>query len=391
MIKVIDQFLQWESASGILLFLAALAALVLSNSPLEIFYQKLWEVPLTVHIGHYTLARPFLFWVNEGLMTLFFLLIGLELKRAFVEGEMSSFPQIALPTIAAIGGMVVPVLLFCSFNWRHPVALSGWAVPMATDIAFALGVLSLFGKRVPLGLKLFLMALAIFDDLGAIIVIAIFYTQALSWMALLLACACALLLMIMNRLGVQRLRFYLLAGLVLWVCVLKSGVHPTVAGVLLAFFIPLRKKGQEGVSSLHRLENVLHPWVAYFIMPLFAFANAGLPVHAISASVFSDSLVVGIVLGLFLGKQLGVFSFAWLAIKLGLAKLPAQTTGFELYGVAILCGIGFTMSLFLGTLTFQANNPAYLLEVRLSVLLGSVLSGVVGAVMLRRALVSKPQ
>jgi NhaA family Na+:H+ antiporter len=366
----IRAFLKLESASGIILCAAALLALILDNSPWAHWYE---------------MRAPLLFWVNEGFMTFFFLLVGLELKREFLMGELAGLKKVLLPSIAALGGMLVPALLYLSLNSSDLAAIKGWAIPVATDIAFALGVLSLFGKRVPLGLKLFLMALAIFDDVGAIIIITLFHTRSLAYVPLFSAGIILLALGLLNILRVTSLWLYLLLGFLLWVCVLYSGVHATIAGVLLAFFIPL----QESACPLRRLESILHPWVAYLIMPLFAFLNAGLSFQHVPFSNLIDTISLGIVLGLVIGKQVGVFGFSWAMIKLGWARLPDHTTWLEFYGVAVLCGIGFTMSLFLGTLAFESDGLIYLFKIRLGVLLGSVLSGVMGAIILYIAFTAK--
>jgi NhaA family Na+:H+ antiporter len=287
--------------------------------------------------------------------------------------------------------MVVPALIYAAVNWNAADALNGWAVPVATDIAFALGVLSLFGRRVPLGLKIFLMALAIFDDMGAIIIIAAFHSRSLSYWSFLFAFLLLVVLWLMNKNGVRRISPYIVVGFTLWVCVLNSGVHATVAGVLLAFFIPQRTQEGEDSAPAQRLENSLHAWVTFVIMPLFALANAGVSLQGLSKSILFDTIVVGIVLGLFIGKQLGVVFFTWLVVRFGWAKLPENTTWLEVYAVAILCGIGFTMSLFLGTLAFEGINPVYLVEVRLGVLCGSLLSGMTGAALLQMALTRKSQ
>jgi NhaA family Na+:H+ antiporter len=389
-LSFINKFLHSEAAGGIILFFMALAALILYNSPAGNFYEKIWLQTISIRVSHFSISQPLLFWVNEGLMTLFFLLVGLELKREFLEGELASASKIILPGIAALGGMLIPALIYCFFNWHDAQALQGWAVPVATDIAFALGTLSLFGKRVPLALKLFLLALAIFDDVGAIIIIALFHSQSLSYLSFLLALGFIFILWLLNKGGVSRLSPYLVCGILLWVCVLQSGVHATVAGVVLAFFIPLKQRGQASAESpLHRLEKSLQPWVTFFIMPLFALANAGLSLEGLTSDILFDSVVVGTVLGLFIGKQIGVCFFTWAVIKLGWAKLPKNTDWLQIYAVAILCGIGFTMSLFLGTLTFQQINPVYSIEVRLGVLIGSLLSGLAGSAMLHLAFMKK--
>jgi NhaA family Na+:H+ antiporter len=379
--------LQGETAGGIILFFMALAAFILSNSPLSGWYAHIWQIVIGVNINGFALSQPFLFWVNEGLMALFFLLVGLELKREFLGGELSRLSQVILPGTAALGGMVAPAVIYCLFNWHNADAISGWAIPVATDIAFALGVLSLFGKRVPPGLKVFLLALAIFDDLGAIVIIALSHLESLSCLSLFLAFLCLVLLWLLNLKGVQSLTLYLLVGLLLWLCVLHSGVHATVAGVLLAFFIP-RKINSTGHSPLQRLEKKLHAIVTYFVMPLFAFANAGVSLSGLNSHILLDNVVLGTALGLFLGKQLGVVLFTWILQQSGLARLPANMGWLDVYGMALLCGIGFTMSLFLATLAFQFN-PAYLVEARLGILTGSILSGVMGAAVLHVSLNKK--
>lgn len=383
--KPIRAYLQLESASGIILFAMALLALILENSPFAYLYQAIQQWPIRISFAGWSFVAPFPFWINEGLMTFFFLLVGLELKREFLTGVFVDRKQIFLPGIAALGGMLIPVGIYIFINSSHPDALKGWAIPVATDIAFALGVLSLFGRRVPLGLKLFLMALAIFDDVGAIIIIAVSHTGTLSFMLLIFAGVLIFILWGFNILGIKRLWPYLTFGFLLWLVVLNSGVHATVTGVLLAFLIPIYEKK----SPLHQLEKILHPCVAYFIMPLFAFINAGVSFIGVSFVSLLDYLTLGIICGLVIGKQLGVFGFAFTLIKLGWAKLPEGTTWMQLYGVAVLCGIGFTMSLFLGTLAFESDNPIYLIKVRLGVLLGSLLSGVIGAAILHIAFATK--
>jgi len=325
-------------------------------------------------------------WVNDGLMAIFFFLIGLEVKREVLEGHLSSLGQIALPGIAALGGMVVPALIYIAFNGSDSFALNGWAIPTATDIAFALGILSLLGNRVPISLKIFLMALAIIDDLGAIIIIALFYTSQLSTVSIAIASAALAVLFIMNRMNVARKAPYILIGIILWVSVLKSGVHATLAGVALAFMIPMVSKDKEGktFSMAKEMEHDLHYWVAFFILPLFAFVNAGVNLQSIEAKEMLGSVPMGIVLGLFLGKQLGVFGFSWIAIKTGLAKLPQDSSWVQLYGVAVLTGIGFTMSLFVDSLAFN-DTQIYHFADKLAILLGSFLSGIVGYLILKNS------
>lgn len=382
-IATIKNFLKLEAASGVLLFITAIIAIILVNSPLSMAYQSLLDLTIDLHLGSFSIKEPLLYWINEGLMAFFFLLVGLELKREFIEGELAGLSRVILPGIAAVGGMIVPAVIFFIFNHDSPATLKGWAIPVATDIAFALGVLSLFSRRVPIGLKLFLMALAIFDDVGAIIIIAVFYSHSFSFIYLFAAFLMTAILFLMNMVfKIRLLTPYLLLGLVLWFCVSHSGIHASITGVVLALTIPLGHE-KKGKAPLHRLERALHPWVAFFIMPIFAFANAGLSFEGISFKSFGDPLVLGILLALFVGKQLGVFLSSWLIIRGGWAKLPEKTTWSQMYGVALICGVGFTMSLFLGTLAFQLNDPIYLTEVRLGVLVGSLLSGLAGAFILK--------
>jgi NhaA family Na+:H+ antiporter len=366
-----------EAASGLLLIAAAALALIINNSSLSWLYSGLLDTPVVAQIGALKIAKPLLLWINDGLMALFFLLIGLEVKREVLDGQLSKPSQIVLPGAAAIGGMVVPALIYWFLNRDNPSALGGWAIPTATDIAFALGVLALLGKRVPVSLKLFLMTLAIIDDLGAIIIIAIFYSGALSTLSLALAAACIAALIGMNRLGVVKLGPYMIIGLILWVCVLKSGVHATLAGVTLAFCIPLRTKNAEP-SPLLTLEHALHPWVAYGILPLFAFANAGLSLSGVTVESFTHDVPMGIAVGLLLGKTIGVYGLTWLAVKIGIATLPQGANWGQVLGVAILCGIGFTMSLFVGSLAFVPGSSEYAGMDRMGILTGSILAALIG-------------
>ncbi|GLH37474.1 Na+/H+ antiporter NhaA [Pseudomonas moraviensis] len=371
------RFFQLEAASGLLLIAAAILALIINNSPLSWLYTGLLDTPVVAQIGALKIAKPLLLWINDGLMALFFLLIGLEVKREVLDGQLSRPSQIVLPGAAAIGGMLVPALIYWFLNHDNPAALSGWAIPTATDIAFALGVLALLGKRVPVSLKLFLMTLAIIDDLGAIVIIAIFYSGELSTLSLGLAAACIAALVAMNRLGVVKLGPYMIIGLILWVCVLKSGVHATLAGVTLAFCIPLRTKNAEP-SPLLTLEHALHPWVAYGILPLFAFANAGLSLSGVTVESFTHDVPMGIAIGLLLGKTVGVFGLTWLAVKIGIAALPQGANWGQVLGVAILCGIGFTMSLFVGSLAFEPGVSDYAGMDRMGILTGSILAALIG-------------
>ncbi len=374
--NTITRFFQLEAAGGLLLIAAAALALIINNSPLSWLYNAFLETPVEARIGALQIAKPLLLWINDGLMALFFLVIGLEVKREVLEGHLSKPSQIVLPGAAAIGGMVVPALIYVALNTGNAEALNGWAIPMATDIAFALGVLALLGKRVPVSLKLFLMTLAIIDDLGAIIVIALVYSGELSQVSLILAAVSIIALIAMNRSGVSRLAPYLLVGLVLWVCVLKSGVHATLAGVVLAFCIPLRTSSK--ASPLLTLEHGLHPWVAYGILPLFAFANAGVSLAGVTMESFTHSVPLGIAAGLLLGKTLGVFGLTWLAVKTRMASLPKEANWGHVLGVSILCGIGFTMSLFVGSLAFEPGVSAYAGEDRMGILTGSILSAIIG-------------
>lgn len=379
----VSRFLNHEAAPGVLLFLAAIMALILDNSPLAWLYDGLFEVPLTVGVGALLIDKPLLLWVNDGLMAIFFFYVALEIKRELIDGHLSDPREAALPTVAAIGGMAVPALVFLMFTWGMAAEMQGWAIPAATDIAFALGVLALLGKGVPPALKVFLLSLAIIDDLGAIVIIALFYTADLSGVALLSGVTGGVVLLVLNRLGVTRIAPYVLIGTVMWVCVLKSGVHATLAGVVIGLTIPLRTKEDEEPPLL-RLEHALKPWVGFLIMPVFAFANAGIPLAGLSLEDLMAPLPLGIALGLFVGKQIGVFGFAVLAIKAGFTRLPKDTSFLQIYGVSLLAGIGFTMSLFIGTLAFSDIEHAR--SVRLGVMSGSILSGLLGYAVLKVAM-----
>jgi NhaA family Na+:H+ antiporter len=378
----IIRFFQLEAAGGLLLIAAAALALLINNSSVAWLYQAFLETLVVMQVGALQLAKPLLLWINDGLMALFFLVIGLEVKREVLEGHLSRPSQIILPGAAALGGMLVPALIYVAFNHDNAAALNGWAIPMATDIAFALGVLALLGKRVPVSLKLFLMTLAIIDDLGAIIVIALVYSGELSMLSLTLAGLALGLLITMNLLGVSRLAAYLVVGLVLWVCVLKSGIHATLAGVVLAFCIPFQVANSKR-SPLLTLEHSLHPWVAYAILPLFAFANAGVSLVGISLEDVLSPVPLGIAAGLLIGKTLGVFGLTWLAVKAGFAALPHNANWGQVLGVSVLCGIGFTMSLFVGALAFESGTSPYAGADRMGILTGSILSAVLGYVIMR--------
>ena len=359
----------------------ALLALIANNSPLAVFYSGFLSTPVEVQFGSFEIAKPLLLWINDGIMAIFFFLVGLEIKKEVIEGELSTFDKAALPLFAALGGIIAPAAIFVFFNWSDPVLVQGWAIPAATDIAFALGVLALVGSRVPVSLKILLLAVAIIDDLAAIIIIAIFYTQDLSLVALGWGGIGAAGLFALNRIGVMRIMPYALIGVFVWACVLKSGVHATLAGVITALAIPLKAKNPSESSPLHRAEHGLHIWVAFLILPLFAFANAGVSLKGISVSDLLAPLPLGIALGLFVGKQVGVFSMAWISVKLGLSKLPTGATWPQVYAIACLTGVGFTMSLFIGTLAFEGDEV--LNAVRLGVLMGSIASGILGYTLLR--------
>ncbi len=375
-----------ETAGGILLIFAAAMAMIVANSPLLPYYNKLIEVPVRISVGDFEIAKPLLLWINDGLMALFFLAVGLELKREIIEGELSHPKKIILPLLGAIGGMVVPALIYIAFNYKDPVAMNGWAIPTATDIAFALGILMLLGKRVPIALKLFLASLAIFDDIGAIVIIAFFYTSELSLTALLVSSLVILLLYIMNRRGATELTTYAILGIILWVSVLKSGVHATLAGVILAFFIPLRTNDDTGRSPLKQLEKDLDRSVTYLILPLFAFTNASIVLSNVTFESLLHPIPLGIALGLFLGKQFGIFTFCYIGVKLGIAHLPQGITWKLLYGSSLIAGVGFTMSLFISALSFEKTGVNLLFDERLGILAGSILSGVSGYLVLRSAL-----
>ncbi len=383
--EFVQKFLRLESASGILLVIAMVMAMIAENSVLAPFYDALLQTPVEIRIGKLHLAKPLLLWINDALMALFFLLVGLELKREILVGELSSPSRIALPAIAAIGGIVIPSLIYIFFNYNDAVALKGWAIPAATDIAFALGVLALLGSRVPPALKLFLLALAIIDDIGAIIIIALFYSSDLSTTSLLVAAGALMVLAFVNYRNVTSIAIYLVVGAVLWVSVLKSGVHATLAGILLAFFIPLRGEGEVEKSPLGRLEHDLHTSVAFIILPIFAFANAGISLHGLSFSSLLEPVPLGIALGLFVGKQVGIFTSVWLFVKTGLGRLPEGMDWLHLYGVSILCGIGFTMSLFISSLAFEQVAIDSAINDRLGILVGSIISAIAGYFVLRLA------
>ncbi len=377
----IRDFIKLESAGGILLFGAAVAAMIAANSPLAGVYASLLDTVVAVQVGDLAINKPLLLWVNDGLMALFFFVIGLEVKREILEGELSSLRAIALPGFGALGGMLVPAAIYIALNWQDPIALDGWGIPVATDIAFALGLLSVFGRRIPTPLKTFLLTLAIFDDLAAIVIIAIFYTGDLAVPALLVGAAALAAGVVFNRLGVTRVSAYVLVGLVLWVAVLKSGVHATLAGVLIAFCIPMRDP--RGESPLRKLEHDLHSPVAFVILPVFAFVNAGLALSGIGVDELLHPVTVGVAAGLFLGKPVGILGFVAIAAVVGLATLPRGVTWAQIAGVAFACGIGFTMSLFIAGLAFEHGSGDYFAGDRLGILAGSLASAIAAYVVLR--------
>ncbi|WP_432454312.1 MULTISPECIES: Na+/H+ antiporter NhaA [unclassified Agarivorans] len=374
--QFIDRFLRLEAAGGILLMVAAVLALVMANTAwLSPVYFSFLETPLQLRIAELDINKPLLLWINDGLMAIFFLVIGLEVKRELIEGALSSKEQALLPVVAAVGGMLVPAAIYLIFNGTDPELAKGWAIPAATDIAFALGVMALLGKRVPASLKVFLLALAISDDLGVIVVIALFYTSELAIIPALWALAASAGLLLLNRRGYGGLSAYLLLGAVLWVAVLKSGVHATLAGVIVGFMIPLKAK--TGGSPLKTLEHALHPASSFIIVPIFAFANAGVPLTGISLASFQSPLALGIILGLLVGKPLGIYVCCRLAIRAGFAKLPAGANNQQLFATAVLCGIGFTMSIFISSLAFNGQSELIALS-RLAILCGSVLAALIG-------------
>jgi NhaA family Na+:H+ antiporter len=383
--NVFKNIFKHEAAGGFILVFAAIVAMIMANTPLNGFYQGFLEIPVSIRFADFEIAKPLILWVNDGLMAIFFFLVGLEIKREILEGNLSSVSQITLPGIAAIAGIAAPALIYVWFNIDDAIAIKGWAIPSATDIAFAIGVFTIFGKNLPLSLKLFLLSVAIFDDIGAIVIIALFYSQDLSTTSLVVALSGMAVLFVFNRFKVRTQGAYILVGVIVWAAVLKSGVHATLAGFALAWFIPLKLKNEDGHAMLPHLEHKLHNWVGFFVLPLFAFANAGVSLGGISIDTMFNPITLGIAAGLFIGKQLGIFGICWLAIKAGLAKLPEGATWAQLYGVSLLCGIGFTMSLFIGTLAFEDQPLQYQTSVKVGVLFGSLISAFVGAFLLAKA------
>lgn len=381
--EALDNFLNMESAGGIILIVAALSALILANTPLSVYYDLLLSTPVAVQIGELEVAKPLLLWINDGLMAIFFFLVGLELKREAIEGELSKKENVVLPAVGAIGGILVPGLIYAWLNRGDPVAMEGWAIPTATDIAFALGILSLLGTRIPLSVKVFLTSLAIFDDIAAIIIIAIFYTENISQLALYFVVLCLPLLYYLNKRRTQYKFPFVVIFILMWVAMLKSGIHATLTGVIVAMFIPLRCPKGTDYSMLKSMEDDLHSTVAYFVLPVFAFANAGLSLSGIGAEEVLHEVPMGIALGLFFGKQIGIFAICWLTIRFGMTQLPKDMSYGSLYGTAALCGVGFTMSLFIGSLAFEASGVDRVFDERLGIIIGSIASGILGYLVLR--------
>ncbi|OOF63864.1 Na+/H+ antiporter NhaA [Rodentibacter sp. Ppn85] len=383
MLQLIQQFFKLESSSGILLLFAAFIAILFANSPLNTFYHDFLNLPVSIQIGSFAINKTLIHWINDGFMAVFFVLVGLEVKRELLEGSLSSYQQAVFPAIAAVGGMAIPALVYILIAHEDPTLANGWAIPMATDIAFALGVVALLSKQVPLPLKVFLLALAIIDDLGAIVVIALFFSHGLSIQALIFSAIAIILLIALNRFKVTALCAYMVVGTILWASVLKSGVHATLAGVIIGFCIPL--KGEKGETPLEDFEHLLAPWTSFLILPLFAFANAGVSFEGGDFSMLTSPLLLAISLGLIIGKPVGVFGFSYLSVKLGIAKLPEGINFKQIFAVAILCGIGFTMSMFLASLAFDANAGESVNTLsRLGILIGSTISAIVGYIFLKQ-------
>lgn len=382
-IRMIREFIHLESAGGILLFIAAVLAWIVDNSGWSIYYQHILAYKLGANLPYFHVKHSVLEWINDGLMVIFFFLVGLEVKRELLIGELNSLSKSMFPALAAVGGMLVPALMFYAFNTGHATDMRGWAIPTATDIAFSLGILSLLGSRIPVGLKVFLTALAIFDDIGAILVIAFFYTAGISWLMLGISAVILVVLFTLNRLRVCTLWPYIILGIILWLCVLQSGVHATVSGILLAFTIPLTDKNSVTKSPLQHLEHVLHPWVAFLVLPLFAFANAGVSVSGIQMSDLTSGITLGIIFGLFIGKPLGITGACYLGNKLFGFRLPAQVGWPQVLGMGFIAGVGFTMSLFIGSLAYAGMAEATQVFVRVGVVSGSLVSALCGFLLLR--------
>ncbi len=388
------RFIKLESAGGITLLIAAIFAIIFANTGLSVAYDRIIELPVKIQIGEFEIAKPLLLWINDGLMAIFFFLVGLELKREFLEGELSNPTNLILPGLGALGGMLVPALIYLWFNHDDPIAVQGWAIPAATDIAFSLGILMLLGSRVPLSLKVFLVTLAIFDDVGAIIIIALFYTSQISMEALITAVVCLGILAALNKKGVADIPWYVFIGIVMWAALLKSGVHATLAGIALAFCIPMRDSNNPDYSPVKHLEHSLHGFVAFVVLPLFAFVNAGISFAGVTTEQLFHNVPLGIWAGLFIGKPIGILGFISIAVLFKWVKLPSDINWGALFGLSLLCGIGFTMSLFIGGLAFEEagfQDIGKLFDERLGILFGSLMSGIAGFIILKLSLKNNVQ
>ena len=380
-IEIIRKFFKLKAAPGILLLMAAITAILVENSFLSDSYSKLLHSSININISNFSIEKDLHHWINDGLMAIFFLLIGLEIKRELVQGHLSTREQFSLPAVAAIGGITIPAIIYISLNFGNEVTTNGWAIPTATDIAFALGVVTLLGNRIPISLKVTLVAIAIIDDLVAIIIIASFYASDLSINYLFFAAIATFILFVLNNRKINKLSPYVILGILLWVFVLKSGIHASLAGVLLAQFIPIKPKDTSAHSPLYKLEHSIEPWVNFIILPIFAFANAGVSFSGMKLNLLWDPVTLGIILGLFFGKQIGVMLFTYLGSILKICKLPSDISWAQYYGLSLVTGIGFTMSLFIGSLAF--TDPEYQTSVRLGVLIASLLAGIFGYLTLR--------
>ncbi|HXH54890.1 MAG TPA: Na+/H+ antiporter NhaA [Gammaproteobacteria bacterium] len=379
---VLRKFIQFEASASIILMLAAILALLTANSRFYSIYETILRTPFSLPFSTFSVSKPLLFWINDCLMVIFFFLIGLEIKREYIIGHLSAPSQRILPALATLGGIIVPALIFTLFNYDNSINMKGWAIPTATDIAFALGALMLI-KDIPKSLRAFLLTVAVLDDLGAVLIIALFYAKNLSVISLLAATFILMTMIILNRLKIKKISIYIILSLILLGFVLQSGVHATIAGVLAAFTIPLDKNKTDGENSLVIIEKALHPWVAFGVLPIFAFANSGIPFRNFTFPHLIEPLSIGIIMGLFLGKQLGVFIGTWVPVKLKWGRLPSNISWSQLYGISILCGIGYTMSLFIGTLAFEEGNPEYDYRIKLAILIASLCSFIYGFLILK--------
>lgn len=383
------RFIKTDASTGIILVLSAALALVLANSMFSNSYNEFLEFPVSISLGDFAISKPLVLWVNDGLMALFFFVVGLEIKRELFYGQLSHKDQVILPFLAAVAGIIFPALIYVAFNYQDAVAMNGWAIPSATDIAFALGIFILFGKHLPPSLKLFLLSVAIIDDIGAVIIIAIFYSEELAPYSLIIASIGLVTLFLFNRLKLENKTPFILVSVIVWAAVLKSGVHATLAGFAVAWFIPIAR--QKSASMSYQIEESLHPWISFFVLPLFAFANAGVGLTNASVDELFTPISIGIIGGLFIGKQLGIFTACFIAIKLKLCRLPKDATWSQLYGVCLLCGVGFTMSLFIGSLAFEEQGLAYQTQVKVGVLIGSLISAIAGTLLIRKSINKVPK